>query len=59
MAVLTGVILLVGLITILADKDMATESLRATVFDVPHGLAVRREHTVTELSPVWWTREAE
>jgi hypothetical protein len=58
-AVLTGVILVVGLFTILTDKDMTAESFGTAVFDVVHGLEVRRGHTITELSPVLRTIEAE
>lgn len=58
-SVLTGVILIVGLVAILTDIDVATESLRTAVFDVPHSLEVRGEHTATELGTILLAIETE
>jgi hypothetical protein len=49
----------VGVLTILTDIDVAAESFGTAVLNIPHGLEVRRGHTISELSPVLRAIEAE
>jgi hypothetical protein len=58
-SVLTGVILIGGLLTILTDIDLPAESFGTAVLNIPHGLEVRRGHTLSELSSVLRAIEAE
>jgi hypothetical protein len=45
MPVSAGMVPILGLVAILADVDMATQGLCATLFDGPHGLLMSDGHT--------------
>ena len=53
MAVLAGVVAVAGLPALAAKVDMAAHRFRAAVFNVLHGLQVRRGHTIGEIAAVF------
>jgi hypothetical protein len=57
--VLTRVISIVGLVTILADIDLSTESLGASMLDVIHSFPIRGEHGIAKLSAVLGAKASE
>ncbi len=58
-SVLTGVILVGGLVTLRTNRDVAAERFGTAVLNIPHGLEVSRGHTISELSSVLRAIEAD